>query len=242
MPLQGMCVLPMLLVVSSSSTFVINYIIAVVPRHIDVIFPYISDAGTIPPESCIFGLMLSLTSVTGVATIYAHYKFIERLAEKQALVRPLVNQIALGVGLVSCFGMFVVATFQETIQRSVHNFGAILHFLTGVIYLIMQTCISYQTQCCGLSKAICWTRVFLASVAFLTLIPTLVCALLVESTQLRWTGDEQEYGVHLASAVCEWTVAFTLVFYFFTYIEEFKVSLGLKVNWGQENVPLWSVV
>ncbi|KAL2102632.1 hypothetical protein ACEWY4_001800 [Coilia grayii] len=223
MPFQGTCVLPMLLVTFSSSTFIINYIVAVVPGHINVIFPYISDSGTTPPESCIFGLMTCLTAMAGVATIYARYKFIERLSERRALVRPQVNQIALGVGLVSCFGMCIVATFQETVQRYVHDFGAVLHFVTAVVYLIMQTCISYQTQPYGTSKTMCCTQAIITFVAFLALVPTIVCALLVKSTQLHWTGDEKEYGVHLASAVCEWTVAFTLVFYFFTYIQEFKV-------------------
>lgn len=48
----------------------------------------------------------------GVGTMYARYKFIERLIEKTGGVRPVMNQIAFGVGLLSCFGMCVVATFQ----------------------------------------------------------------------------------------------------------------------------------
>lgn len=34
----------------------------------------------------------------------------------------------------------------------------------------------------------------------------------------------QDYPFHLASAVCEWIVSFSFIFFFFTYIDEFKVS------------------
>lgn len=35
----------------------------------------------------------------------------------------------------------------------------------------------------------------------------------------------QDYPLHLASSVCEWTVAFSFVCFFLTYINDFKVSI-----------------
>ncbi|TSK13551.1 DNA damage-regulated autophagy modulator protein 1 [Bagarius yarrelli] len=32
----------------------------------------------------------------------------------------------------------------------------------------------------------------------------------------------QEYKLHVTSAVCEWIAAFTFIFFFYTYIQEFK--------------------
>lgn len=36
----------------------------------------------------------------------------------------------------------------------------------------------------------------------------------------------QDYPFYIASAVCEWIVSFSFIFFFFTYIDEFKVSTG----------------
>lgn len=221
--MEGTCLLPVVLVISSSSTFIVNYVIATLRGDVDVIFPYISDTGNSPPESCIFGLMTSITAMAGVGTMYARYKFIERLIEKTGGVRPCCNLAGFIVGLLSCLGMCVVATFQETVVTVVHDLGALLFFLTGVLYIFIQTCISYQAYPFGSSKAMCRTRALITTIASLALIPTVVCALLVKSTKLHWNGDEMDYGFRLASAVCEWTVAFSFVFFFLTYIREFKL-------------------
>lgn len=48
----------------------------------------------------------------GIATIYARYKFVEKLNEETRVVRPCLNKTALVVGMISCLGMCIVATFQ----------------------------------------------------------------------------------------------------------------------------------
>lgn len=36
----------------------------------------------------------------------------------------------------------------------------------------------------------------------------------------------QDYPFHLASTICEWIAAFSLILFFLTYINDFKVSMG----------------
>ena len=48
----------------------------------------------------------------GICTMYARYKFVEKLSEDTKVVNPHLNKAALGLGLLSCLGMCVVATFQ----------------------------------------------------------------------------------------------------------------------------------
>ncbi|XP_062373847.1 DNA damage-regulated autophagy modulator protein 1 isoform X2 [Sardina pilchardus] len=235
--MEGTGFLPAILVIVSSGTFIINYVIAIIKGHIDVIFPYISDTGTTPPESCIFGLMTSITAMAGVATMYARYKFIERLIERTGGARPMLNKIALGFGLLSCLGMNIVATFQETVETYVHDAGALLFFVTGVVYIVLQTWISWQAFPYGSTRAVCRTRSLISCVAVLALFPTVICAILVgKSDDIRWKGDEKNYGFHLASAVCEWTVAFSFIFYFFTYIREFTLfTMTVKAELVEQN-------
>ncbi|XP_041934489.1 DNA damage-regulated autophagy modulator protein 1 isoform X1 [Alosa sapidissima] len=234
--MPGASFLPFLLVVCSSSACTINYIIAVLRGDVVAIWPYISDTGTTPPESCLFGLMTSITAMAGVATMYTRYKFIERLIERTGGVRPVLNKIALGIGLLSCLGMNIVATFQETVVTPVHDFGALLFFLSGVVYIVLQTWISYQAYPYGSSKAMCRTRALISSIAVVALFPTVICAIFVGSSELRWKGDEPNYGLHLASAVCEWMVAFSFVFFFFTYIREFtRFTMTVKAELVEQN-------
>lgn len=53
---------------------------------------------------------------TGTATIYARYKFVEKLSEDVTQVSPLLNTAALVFGIISCLGMCIVATFQVSVR------------------------------------------------------------------------------------------------------------------------------
>nr|XP_046184913.1 DNA damage-regulated autophagy modulator protein 1-like isoform X2 [Oncorhynchus gorbuscha] len=193
---EGICFLPTFLVIWSSSTFIVSYLIALFEHDVDVIFPYISDTGAEPPESCVFGLMTVITAFAGTATMYARYKFVEKLNEKAGGVPPALNQAAFWIGMLSCLGMCFVATFQSII--------------------------SYKAFPYGCSLALCRMRTGIATIAFLAVFPTVVCAVFVTQTTLHRKTEDEDYVFHLVSAVSEWIVAFSFIFFFFTYIHDFK--------------------
>lgn len=56
--------------------------------------------------------MCHTKSSTGMATMYARYKFVEKLNETAGGVPPALNQAAFWIGMLSCLGMCFVATFQ----------------------------------------------------------------------------------------------------------------------------------
>ncbi|TDG96588.1 hypothetical protein EPR50_G00230210 [Perca flavescens] len=231
---QGLCFLPAFLVIWSSSTFIISYIIALFRRDVDIIFPYISDTGALPPESCIFGLMTFISACAGIATIYARYKLVEKLSVDTRVVSPHLNKTALVVGMFSCLGMCVVATFQETTVTVVHDIGALLFFVSGVLYIIFQSLISYHVYPFGSSLGVCRARVAIATLASFAFFPTVICANFVKKATLhRKTGDE-DYPFYLASAICEWIVAFSFICFFLTYIEDFKLfTLRVKTEYEE---------
>ncbi|KAF5901652.1 DNA damage-regulated autophagy modulator protein 1 [Clarias magur] len=227
--LEGVCFLPTFLVIWSSSTFIVSYLIALFRGDVDLIFPYISDTGATPPESCIFGLMATISAFAGFATMFARYMFVKKLIEKTGGVSSCLNVAAFIVAVFSCIGMCFVATFQETELTAVHDFGALMFFVFGVIYIILQTIISYKSHPYGSSKRICHIRAVFSFVASVAVIPTLICASFVKLTKLHWNPEDKDYTLHAVSAVSEWTAAFTFIFFFFTYIQEFK-QFSLKVN------------
>lgn len=226
-----MCFLPTFLVIWSSSTFIISYIIALFRRDVDVVLPYISDTGATPPESCVFGFMSTITAFAAFATMYAEYKFVERVHERTGAVSPVLNKASFGVGIISCVGMCLVATFQETTVMAVHDLGALLFFIFGVIYTIIQSVISYRAHPHGSSKWMCHFRAFFAVVACLAVFPTIFCAVSVGTSKLHWDTNDKDYTLHIVSVACEWITAFSFVFFFLTYIQEFQqFTLKLTVN------------
>ncbi|XP_077401652.1 DNA damage-regulated autophagy modulator protein 1 isoform X1 [Vanacampus margaritifer] len=261
---QGLCFLPVFLVAWSSSTFILPYVIAVLRRDVDVLFPYISDTGANPPESCIFGLMTFVSACAGVATVYCRFKFVEKLSEGTRVASPRLNKTALALGMLACLGMNVVATFQveaffvvnthaikgcvvcwdfashvvafdwqETTVTAVHDMGALLFFVTGVLYILLQSAISYHFFPYGSSVAVCRARLAVAVIALLAFFPTVICAFFVKQKDLHRDAGSEDYPFHVASAVCEWIVAFSFVCFFLTYIDDFKLfTLRVKTEMG----------
>uniref|UniRef100_UPI0037E863B1 DNA damage-regulated autophagy modulator protein 1 n=1 Tax=Semicossyphus pulcher TaxID=241346 RepID=UPI0037E863B1 len=227
--MQGLCSLPAFLVIWSSSTFIVSYLIALLRGDVDIIFPYISDTGANPPESCIFGLMTFISACAGTATIYARYKYVEKLSEETRVVSPCLNKSALYIGMLSCLGMCIVATFQETTVTIAHDFGALLFFVSGVSYICLQTAISYKAYPFGSSMTVIGVRLFIATLATVAFFPTVICAFFVKQTKLHRDPEDKDYPYHVASAVCEWTVAFSFICFFLTYIDDFKL-FTLKVK------------
>lgn len=56
----------------------------------------------------------------------------------------------------------------------VHDFGALLFFLSGVIYAVIQSVISYQGLPYGCSMTIFRFRVFFAGLAALVVLPSIL--------------------------------------------------------------------
>lgn len=222
--LQGSCFLPVFLVIWSSCTFIVSYLVALFRHDVDPLFPYISDTGANPPESCIFGLMTFVSACAGSATIYARFKFVEKLNKDTGVVRPSLNTVALWMGMLSCLGMCIVATFQETLVTKVHDAGALLFFVSGVSYIVLQSVMSFCIFPFGSTWTVCWVRAGLALIALLTFFPTVVCANFVDQTKLHRHKDDKDYNFYLSSAVCEWIVSFSFICFFLTYIDDFKSS------------------
>ncbi|XP_028305849.1 DNA damage-regulated autophagy modulator protein 1 isoform X2 [Gouania willdenowi] len=220
---RGLCWLPLFLWTWSSCSFLVSYLVSVLRHDVDVIFPYISDTAAKPPESCIFGLMTVVSAFAGIATIYARYKYVDKLNEGTIVVHPQLNSTAFWLGMISCLGMCIVATFQEFAVNVVHLIGAGLFFISGVLYVILQSYISYKAHPLGSSRRVCWTRAGIASLATLAFFPTVVCACLIKQDAIHVDPKDKDYPLHMASAACEWIVTFSFIFFFLTFIDDFKL-------------------
>ncbi|XP_062316166.1 DNA damage-regulated autophagy modulator protein 2 [Osmerus eperlanus] len=227
---KGVCALPSILVVWSSATFIINYVIAVLMGHVDLLVPYISDTSADPPERCVFGFMLSISSFLGVATVYVRYKQVQSLALGGEHSLHLLNCAGLVLGILSCLGMCVVANFQKTSIISMHLVGAGLTFFMGVFYILVQTGMSYRMQPRFHGRDILWARTAVGLWSLASIVTAFVSSVILYddlpgvdvTSKLHWSPGETGYTAHMVSAVAEWSLAFSFISFFLTYIRDFQ--------------------
>uniref|UniRef100_A0A3B3RP17 DNA-damage regulated autophagy modulator 2b n=1 Tax=Paramormyrops kingsleyae TaxID=1676925 RepID=A0A3B3RP17_9TELE len=231
---QGMCALPTALVLWTSATFIFAYITAVVLNHVDPLVPYISDTGTVAPERCVFGIMLDISSFLGIATIYVRYKQVQALVDHEEPTLHILNQVGLVLGWLSSFGMCVVANFQKTTLFSMHLVGAVLTFGIGALYILVQTLLSYRMQPRLHGKGIFWVRLVLGIWTFTSIISMFVSSVIMYSSlpgvdvekKLHWIPGETGYTPHIVSTISEWSLAFSFISFFLTYIRDFQLKKG----------------
>uniref|UniRef100_A0A8C8B741 DNA damage regulated autophagy modulator 1 n=1 Tax=Otus sunia TaxID=257818 RepID=A0A8C8B741_9STRI len=216
--MPGVAFVPALLVSWSSAAFIISYVIAVLAGHVKPLVPYISDTGTKPPESGIFGFMINISALLGVITMYIRYLLIEKQNESSHFVRSSCNMFSLCIGLMGCIGMGIVATFQELSVPSVHDIGALVAFGSGVVYITLQSIISYKSCPQWNTYFVCHIRMAISVISCIAFIPTVL------SENLFYVSFHQDYTYHFVSAICEWTVAFGFIFFFLTFIRDFQVG------------------
>ncbi|KAL7407847.1 hypothetical protein ABVT39_014622 [Epinephelus coioides] len=236
---QGLCFLPAALVIWTTASFVFAYITAVVLRHVDPLVPYISDTGAMAPERCIFGIMLDVSAFLGMATVYVRYKQVEALTDEGELKLNRLNCFGLVFGLISSFGMCVVANFQKTTLFSMHLVGAVLTFGVGALHILVQTLLSLLMQPHIHSKTIFLVRLGIGVWTLSSIISMFISSVIMYSSlpgvdvpkKLHWIPGETGYTAHIISTVSEWSLALSFISFFLTYIRDFqKITLRAEAD------------
>ncbi|XP_053099352.1 DNA damage-regulated autophagy modulator protein 2 isoform X2 [Hemicordylus capensis] len=230
---QGLSFLPSALVIWSSASLVFSYITAVLLHHVDPLVPYISDAGTTPPERCLFGIMVNISALLGIATMYVRYKQVSALNPEEPKILRL-NKAGFLLGMVSCFGLCIIANFQKSTLISMHIIGACLTFGIGAFYILVQTILSYQMQPAIHGKGIFWIRLTVLLWCASSIVSMFISSVILYSglygtglvQKLHWNPQTKGYTAHIISTISEWSLAFSFLTFFLTYIRDFqKISL-----------------
>ncbi|XP_075065370.1 DNA damage-regulated autophagy modulator protein 1 isoform X2 [Mixophyes fleayi] len=227
--MENATLLPCILVIWASAAFIVSYIFALLEGHVVPFVPYISDTGTCIPESGLFGFMISVTAMLGAATMYARYKIIEEQTSRGTFLCKWFNLISLLIGILGCIGMGIVASFQETSVTKVHDAGALIAFIGGVIYIFLQSIISYKSCPQWNKKRTCHIRMTISVISMIALFPMIVFAFLDGMGKYKCELGVEPSPYHQASAVCEWVVAFGFVTFFLTYIRDFQ-GVTLRIS------------
>ncbi|NWH65363.1 DRAM2 protein, partial [Geococcyx californianus] len=128
---------------------------------------------------------------------------------------------------------------QKCILYYIHVVGACLTFGVGAIYLLVQTVLSYLMQPELHSKDIFWIRLTMFLWCCSSIVSMFVSSVVLYSglygtnlvQKLHWDPWEQGYTAHIVSTVSEWSLAFSFLSFFLTYIRDFqKISLRAVVS------------
>lgn len=224
--------LPILLFVSLPTVFILTYVIAIMLGHVEAEFPYISDTATYAPESCIFAQFINMIAMLMSFMVYVRYSLVKECTSLQSSIRKW-NRWALIFGLMSTFGLSVVANFQETSVFIVHFIGALLCFGGGTAYFWTQAVCSIYLYPLGCSLRLANLRIvlsmFCAVCFFVTLITGVLSRLAYKGTNPRkWYKEDNGWELHVASTITEWICAAAFCIYILTFTDEFR---NIKISY-----------
>lgn len=227
--------------------FLIGFIVSLYYQQIFFYFPFISDTGSTPPASCIFGQMLNIGALMFSFVIFIRYRQLKMLiqAGEEAITHKW-NVIGVWCGFVSCLGMSIVANFQETNSLLVHAFGAALAFGIGSFYLIIQTAFSYKLRELfrsypeyKIGPGLLYTRIVLTALYCLFYGIASPCAagafLQFKGKSIPlWTKDDGGYDLKVIAAGFEWLLAITYIIVMATTTKELKLLQYEEENFKQK--------
>jgi len=217
-------------------SFACGYCISVGMKQILPFPETISNTGTVPPASCVFSLLLSISAMFGVVFMYFRHGHLELIFDENDGKSHTVNDISFFIGVLSCFGILIVACFQVTKVWIPHMAGAALGFISGCVYCWLQSYLSYVVAGTMGRKIV--LRIVLAASGSLGLLLYFVFAKLAgvddpKKDLLHWLPSVPGYVWRVISCFFEWICALSVLGYFLTFYKEF-LEVDFKVHVGHK--------
>jgi len=229
MALPKLYVYPLVSAIIFPVTFLSTYAISVLLNHTELDFPYISDTGTRPPESCIFGQLVNIGALLVGITVYIRYKQVSEFCSSHQLSSRLrlINYLSLGIGWLGATGLSIIANFQETEVLAVHLTGAFMAFGFGTVYMWSQVLTSYLLYPLAHGKCTIVFRLGLAVTNTVCFVVMLAAG--VEANKqwhgddpTKWNKDDGGWSLHVVSTASEWIMAMAFDIFLLSLVPEFR--------------------
>ncbi|XP_019860222.1 PREDICTED: DNA damage-regulated autophagy modulator protein 1-like [Amphimedon queenslandica] len=222
--------------------FIITYILAVYYGHLTPFFPYISMTGGKPPESCIFTLICSISSIIWLLIIYIRYVQVKQYYQKGINKIEILNRFTFCIGAVSVFGLLLVGAFQDYTFESAHMVASVILWIFGILHMWFQTLVSYKIYHTGLTRCIDRVNIFVRLIiSLMALIISINCLISMKISELQrvhkegqydpfyWDSSVVGYPLHLTSTISEWCLGLTFVMFFLTFhVDFYRASLTVS--------------
>ncbi|XP_062926259.1 transmembrane protein 150A [Mobula hypostoma] len=191
--------------------------------------PFVSTSGMNLPENSLYSAVLNAVSVLfAIVCIFRHAQVVDRKVDDAAL-----SKVAMIVGFFGSVGGFIAGNCNPSVLMVLHYFGASLCFVSGCIYCILQTILTYRLCITGKEYLLVPIRGVLSSLQVIFSISYL--AFFVHPDL-----SKQHIG-----AICEWILAtnfyvFILLFTFEFYHITSAVLLVLIGRQDDEKIAILS--
>lgn len=221
--------LPIVTAIWIICSFFISYGIAVGYGHTEPDFPYISHTAIEAPERCVFGQLVNVGALMLGMNVLVRYLFLKEIFRQKKFdnVRgwQKANIVGIILGIISAFGISMVANFQTVVLRGPHYVGAGLAFGLGLIYCWLQTRITWRLREENIgSRKIAILQLInsIALTGFVIIFGISKTIYKVNEIQGNGTKYDSLRGVYLTSTISEWLLAISVLTYTLTYTWDFK--------------------
>ncbi|XP_072110501.1 transmembrane protein 150C [Mobula birostris] len=147
--------------------------------------PFLSIAGDTPPESCIFSQVMNMTAFLVTAVAVLRYSQL-----KAKVMKPWLNIFGLISLSLSSFGMTIIANFQLSNERIIHNVGAVTAIGFGTAACWIQAVLTFQGNINNQGRKLGILRVILSVVitlGFITYFLLLAQHSYLHGARVQWT-------------------------------------------------------
>ncbi|XP_022666845.1 DNA damage-regulated autophagy modulator protein 1-like [Varroa destructor] len=173
-------------------------------------FVHISDTGTVPPESCVFGIMLTFFAVMVFFSVWNVYT--------TTLQPSALHGWVSIIGSLSAVGVIIVVNFQKITVFEVHIVGALTAFGPATVYIWLMLVLSPYMR---IFRKFCAALVTFSLIA--TCMTDLVSILKFKGKdRLHWKPDDGGYELHVASVISEWFMVLGINLYIATLSTDIK--------------------
>uniref|UniRef100_A0A0A9XC49 DNA damage-regulated autophagy modulator protein 2 n=2 Tax=Lygus hesperus TaxID=30085 RepID=A0A0A9XC49_LYGHE len=234
--------LPAAIFFALPTTFIITYFWSVAEDHVYHVLPNISETGALPPESCLFSMILNLTAFTMLFSVYVRHKEIVEVfrAKRMSETNPnafWLNKSSTITGLIACGSLDVLANFQEATEIGyIHQLASVICFYGSALYLLQQSVLSAWMVPEISGQWLVNVRWFLGGLASLAVLGDTAFSsisytyLYAEDEKspifanrtAHWTPETPGFVWHCISSVTQYVVVLALGAYIFTFCWDFK--------------------
>ncbi|TRY64603.1 hypothetical protein DNTS_002233 [Danionella cerebrum] len=166
--------------------------------------PLISKCGGVPPESCWFSLLCSAASF--MVTVIGLLRYAQLIHKH---TNSVLNVEGLFAGWLCAAGLMIVGNFQVDHAKVFHYVGAGLAFPASLLFVCVQTMLSYRAAETPLDFQIAHVRLTLTAVAFGALTLTGVFFI------------QESFILQHAAAILEWIFAIIILMFYSSFSLEF---------------------
>ncbi|XP_024942879.1 DNA damage-regulated autophagy modulator protein 1 isoform X2 [Cephus cinctus] len=230
MSCENLHMIPLSLFILIPVTFMITYTISVQWDHVVPGFPYISETGTLSPESCIFAQFLNIAALLLACCVYIRHRQVEQwyIERGEDLIDRKAIVMSAWCGGLACFGLDILANFQEARVVAAHMIGAMTCFTAATVYFCLQTYLSYKMAPAVNGWMIVYVRAILSGLTMILTIITVIPGYISVtefkgSDYKKWLPSDGGWGWHVASAVAEWILALVYCAFLLTFVLEFRL-------------------